>query len=227
MADKKGHQAPRAGTAAAGQPDSVRNVVLVGHSGAGKTTLVEALLVVHRGDPAGRPGRGRDHGQRLRRGRGQAAALGQPHPGAGDARRGQGQPARHARATPTSPGTCGPGLRAADAALFTVSAADGVDGLTRMLWEECAARRHAARRGHHQAGPPAGRLRRGAAPPAGRRSASRWRRCTCRSPTGQAGVRGLIGLLVRAVLRLLGRHPHGARPGARPTPTGPRSCAAR
>ena len=31
------------------------------------------------------------------------------------------------------------GLRAADAALFTVSAADGVDGLTRMLWDECAA----------------------------------------------------------------------------------------
>src|SRR5918911_2117078 len=31
------------------------------------------------------------------------------------------------------------GLRAADAALFVVSAADGVDGMTRMLWEECAA----------------------------------------------------------------------------------------
>jgi elongation factor G len=31
------------------------------------------------------------------------------------------------------------GLRAADAALFTVSAAEGVDGLTRMLWDECAA----------------------------------------------------------------------------------------
>src|SRR6185437_12873997 len=31
------------------------------------------------------------------------------------------------------------GLRAADAALFTVSAVDGVDGLTKMLWEECAA----------------------------------------------------------------------------------------
>jgi len=31
------------------------------------------------------------------------------------------------------------GLRAADAALFTVSATDGIDGLTRMLWEECAA----------------------------------------------------------------------------------------
>ena len=31
------------------------------------------------------------------------------------------------------------GLRAADAALFVVSAVDGVDGTTRLLWEECAA----------------------------------------------------------------------------------------
>ena len=31
------------------------------------------------------------------------------------------------------------GLRAADSALFAVSATDGIDGLTRMLWEECAA----------------------------------------------------------------------------------------
>ena len=31
------------------------------------------------------------------------------------------------------------GLRAADAALFAVSAIDGIDGVTRMLWEECAA----------------------------------------------------------------------------------------
>jgi elongation factor G len=30
------------------------------------------------------------------------------------------------------------GLRAADSALFAVSATDGVDGLTQMLWEECA-----------------------------------------------------------------------------------------
>ena len=30
------------------------------------------------------------------------------------------------------------GLRAADAALFTVPATEGVDGLTRMLWDECA-----------------------------------------------------------------------------------------
>jgi len=31
------------------------------------------------------------------------------------------------------------GLRAADSALFVVSATDGVDGVTQMLWEECAA----------------------------------------------------------------------------------------
>jgi elongation factor G len=31
------------------------------------------------------------------------------------------------------------GLRAADCALFVVSASDGIDGVTRMLWEECAA----------------------------------------------------------------------------------------
>jgi elongation factor G len=31
------------------------------------------------------------------------------------------------------------GLRAADSALFAISATDGIDGVTRMLWEECAA----------------------------------------------------------------------------------------
>ena len=64
--------------------ERVRNVVLVGHAGAGKTTLVEALLA----------------------------------------------------RTGTIPRA---GLRAADGALFVVSAVAGVDALTSALWEECAA----------------------------------------------------------------------------------------
>ena len=78
------------------------------------------------------------------------------------------------------------GLRAADAALFTVSAADGVDGLTRMLWEECAAVGHAARRRHHQDRPPARRLRRGAGRLPGRVRRLGGRRCTCRCPAATA-----------------------------------------
>ena len=77
------------------------------------------------------------------------------------------------------------GLRAADAALFTVSAADGVDGLTKMLWEECAA-----------VGMPRAVVitkldQRGAdfdeaLANCRARSATRSRRCTCRYSTARA-----------------------------------------
>ncbi|MEP7026069.1 MAG: elongation factor G-like protein EF-G2, partial [Actinomycetota bacterium] len=123
---------------AAGQADSVRNVVLVGHSGAGKTTLVEALLA--RTGAIQRPGRVEDGTTvsdfdevEVRQQRSVNLAL---------------APVLHGTVKVNLLDTPGyadftgdlrAGLRAADAALFTVSAVDGVDGLTRMLWDECCA----------------------------------------------------------------------------------------
>jgi elongation factor G len=115
----------------------VRNVALVGHSGAGKTTLVEALLA-YTGAIA-RAGRVEDGSTvsdyddvEVRQQRSVNLAL---------------APVTHAGIKVNLLDTPGyadftgdlrAGLRAADAALFAVSAAEGVDGLTRMLWDECA-----------------------------------------------------------------------------------------
>jgi elongation factor G len=133
-------QAPGAAGRAtsAGQPESVRNVVLVGHSGAGKTTLAEALLTAT--GTIQRPGRVEDGTTvsdfdevEVRQQRSVNLTL---------------IPFEHAGVkinlldTPgyaDFTGDLRAGLRAADAALFTVSAAEGIDGLTQMLWEECAA----------------------------------------------------------------------------------------
>ena len=121
----------------AGQPESVRNVVLVGHSGSGKTTLVEALLVAT--GTIQRMGRVEDGATvsdfdevEIRQQRSVNLTL---------------APFTHAGVKVNLLDTPGyadfmgdlrAGLRAADAALFTVSSADGVDGLTKMLWDECA-----------------------------------------------------------------------------------------
>ena len=122
----------------ADRSDMIRNVVLVGPSGSGKTTLVEQLLV-----SAGtllRPGRVEDgttvsdfDEAELRQQRSVGLALAPfvvdgikvnliDTPGYAD-----------------YVGDLRAGLRAADAALFVVSAADGVDAATQLLWEECAA----------------------------------------------------------------------------------------
>ncbi|MEW9531283.1 elongation factor G-like protein EF-G2 [Microbispora sp. NPDC049125] len=121
----------------ADRPDMVRNVVLVGHSGAGKTTLVEALLTetgtVQR---AGRVEDGTTVSDfdevEVRQQRSVNLSV---------------APVLHNGIkinlldTPGYADFVGDlraGLRAADAALFVVSAAEGVDGLTRMLWDECS-----------------------------------------------------------------------------------------
>jgi elongation factor G len=122
---------------AAGQPENVRNVVLVGHSGAGKTTLAEALLAAT--GTIQRTGRVEDGSTvsdfdevEIRQQRSVNLTL---------------TPFVHNDVKVNLLDTPGyadfvgdlrAGLRAADAALFTVSAADGVDGLTSMLWDECA-----------------------------------------------------------------------------------------
>ncbi|MCL7379086.1 elongation factor G-like protein EF-G2 [Streptomyces sp. 35G-GA-8] len=142
MGDKARTQPGAAGRApTADRPASVRNVVLVGHSGSGKTTLVEALALT--AGAVNRAGRVEDgatvsdydeieHRQQrsvqlslvpLEWGGYKINLL--DTPGYAD-----------------FVGELRAGLRAADAALFVVSAAqeaEAVAGATRTVWDECAA----------------------------------------------------------------------------------------
>ncbi|MDT3398997.1 elongation factor G, partial [Streptomyces sp. B1866] len=125
----------------AGRPEAIRNVVLVGHSGAGKTTLVEALAQTT--GAVSRAGRVEDGGclsdyDEIEHRQQRSVQLSVvpvewdgvkinllDTPGYAD-----------------FVGELRAGLRAADAALFVVSAAQdatGVAGATRAVWQECAA----------------------------------------------------------------------------------------
>ena len=117
---------------------SLRNVVLVGHSGAGKTTLTESLaLATGALSRAGRVQDGTtvsDHDEIEHRQQRsvQLSLVPLDHDGV---RINLLDTPGYADFT----GELRAGLRAADAALFVVAATDGIDGATRLLWAECAA----------------------------------------------------------------------------------------
>src|SRR3712207_536859 len=127
------------GTAPAPRPASrVRNVALVGHAGAAKTTLAEALLVATGALP--RAGRGEDgttaldtEDVEIRQQR--SVSLGV----ATIEHAGHRITLLDSPGSPDFVGELRAGLRAADAALFVVSAVNGVDAATVQLWEEGAA----------------------------------------------------------------------------------------
>jgi elongation factor G len=122
----------------ADRPEKIRNVALVGHSGAGKTTLVEALLsatgTIGRAGTIAEGSTVSDHDPvEVAQQRSVALSV---------------CPLRWDNVvvnlldTPGYPDFTGElraGLRAADAALFVVSASDDIDPITVSLWEECAA----------------------------------------------------------------------------------------
>ena len=103
-------------------PEAIRNVVMVGSSGAGKTALFEKLVAA------------RVPGRRSREG-----AI-TPTLALTVADLPTGAVTVNLLDTPGHADFVGEvraGLRAADAALFVISAAEGVDEPTRLLWREC------------------------------------------------------------------------------------------
>lgn len=120
------------------RPEHIRNVALVGHSGGGKTTLTEALLAATGTIPrAGSVVDGTTVSDsdpiEVAQQRSVALAV---CPLRWD------NTVMNLLDTPGYPDFTGElraGLRAADAALFVVSAADEIDPITVSLWEECAA----------------------------------------------------------------------------------------
>ncbi|MGN9777283.1 elongation factor G-like protein EF-G2 [Micromonospora sp. H33] len=138
MAQKSQEKGVTGGVPVVTDPGRVRNVVLVGHSGAGKTTLVEALLAAT--GTIGRAGSVTD-----------GTTVSDHDPAAVRQQRSVSlacAPLMHDGIKVNLLDTPGyadfvgelrAGLRAADTALFVVSAVDGMDAATAALWEECAA----------------------------------------------------------------------------------------
>jgi elongation factor G len=135
---KSGKTSGRLPAATAENPEQIRNVAVVGHSGVGKTTLVEHLLAAT--GALSRPGTVTD-----------GSTISDSDPVEISQQR-----SVFLSVCPTTyrdtvinfldtpgfvdfVGELRAGLRAADAALFVVSAAEDLDQTTLALWEECAA----------------------------------------------------------------------------------------
>ncbi|WNV88798.1 elongation factor G-like protein EF-G2 [Umezawaea sp. Da 62-37] len=138
MGTKSNDNGHSAGLVAVDDPAKVRNVVLVGPSGAGKTTLTEALLaasgVLSRAGSVTEGTTVCDHDP--------AAVRQQRSVGLAIAPLRHGDFKINLIDTPGYADFVGElraGLRAADAALFVVNAFEGLDASTTALWAECAA----------------------------------------------------------------------------------------
>lgn len=137
MANKSGNGSGQGGAPVANRPEAIRNVVVVGAAGAGKTTLVERLLVTAGVlNRAGSIEEGTtacdfdeiEHRQQRSVGLSLAPLV---HDGV----------KVNLLDTPgyvDFVGEVRAGLRAADCALFVIAANEGVDEPTRTLWRECA-----------------------------------------------------------------------------------------
>ena len=125
---------------AAEDPARIRNIALIGHSGAGKTLLIEALLSAN--------------GMITRKGSiADGTTVSDSDPAAVHQQRsvtlslvplvidGIKVNLLDTPGYPDFIGEMRAGLRAADAALFVVSAVDGIDATTTALWAECEHRR--------------------------------------------------------------------------------------
>ena len=222
MADKANTSQGAGAAPTADSPAAIRNVVLMGPSGGGKTTLVEALLTAAGCSPDPDPW------WTARR----CATPTRPRSPSSVRSGSRWRPLSHNGIKVNLIDTPGyadfvgelrAGLRAADCALFVIAANEGVDELDQVAVAGVPAGRHAARRGDHQARPRQGELRQ-----CPRRRPERVRRQSAAAVSARRTRRapGLIGLLSQTHYEYAGGKRTTKDP-TRPTPTGSRSSAAR